>query len=338
MAVQDRIRRTNLSRILHLLRRVGSASQAELALRTGLQPSTVSNLVRELRSGAYVVSLGRGASSDQGGKRPTLLALNGARGVYVGLLWEAGAVAWTVVDLAGDGRASASAGARYETLGASQTPEEVLTELVRRATDDVPDDVPILGVGLAVGSIVDRDGAIRPSADFSWTVREPGLTLRRLFGVDEVVPVVVENDANCVALSAVRRRIGHGDDSTSESLVAALITDAPLSAGVGLLIDDRLIRGRTGSSGELLPAGGDHSIDDVDRALAAALRLMDPDEVVLARPETVSLSELPRSRDALGDAPLYEVDPVSSVLDGAIELAFRASVHHIVQGDFTHAR
>ncbi len=340
MAVQDRIRRTNLSRILHLLRRFGSASQAELALRTGLQPSTVSNLVRELRLGEYVVSLGRGASSDQGGKRPTLLALNGKRGVYIGLLWEAGVVAWTIVDLSGGIGALTRGAVRHETLDPSQsrTPEEVLAELAGSAANDLGGSVPILGVGLAVGSVVDRHGAIRPSADFSWALREPAAELKRLFAVDDSVPITVENDANCVALSAVRRRIGYEDGSTPESLLAVLITDAPLSAGVGLLIDDELIRGRTGSSGELLPAGHDHATDDVDRALAAALRLIDPDEVVLARPATISLSQLSRSRVALGDTPLYEVDPVDSILDGAVELAFRASVRHIVQGDFTHAR
>ena len=331
--LQEQVRRENLRLILDLLRRRDGVSQTQLVGETGLRASTVSNLVRDLRAGGYVRTIGRGQSGHAGGKPPVMIGLEPRRGTYLGLLWDAGATSAALVDFSGAvigtpksvpidrlHRESADSSAIIDQLVG-------LAEVCRKSDGGANTPDELMGVGLAVGSVVDGDGAVHPSADFPWQIVTAVELLRRRLGLSEEVPVSVENDANCVALDT--RRVL---DEVPETILALVVTESPCSAGAGIMIRDRLVRGRSGSTGELLVDSHPHTIVDIDTACATTVRLLDPDYLALALPPGIAPTDLGDTHTAIGNRPMRTLDQSQAVLFGAAYLAHREHVERIIQG------
>ena len=185
----------------------------------------------------------------------------------------------------------------------------------------------LLGVGLAVGSVVDGDGSVQPSVDFPWYLPTAHATVRERLRVPDTVPVAVENDANCVALDA--RRVLSEIPAT---ILALIVTESPYSVGAGIMIQDRLVRGRAGSTGELLVDGHSHSLGDLDTACGTAIRMIDPDYLALALPPGIAPHDLRYTHAAIGDRPVQTLDQSRAALFGAAYLAHRKHVDYIVEG------
>lgn len=98
-------------------------------------------------------------------------------------------------------------------------------------------DPPALGVGLA--GFVDHDGRVRaaPNAAGLVDVDVAGALLRRT-GLDPVV----DNDANCVAVTAHEWSEPHATDLVAVTLGTGI--------GGGVVVGDRLVRGARGFAGE----------------------------------------------------------------------------------------
>jgi DNA-binding Lrp family transcriptional regulator len=320
---------SNPGTILNLLRRFPHSSQADLARRTGLQPSTVSNLVRELVRDRWIVAHGRGASPPGGGKPSTLLALNPDRGRYLALLWTSSTVEAALVDCAGSVVATMTERCSNWSDSRKLISDCVQRLLVTSGTDRGSAEVPLLAAGMAVGSVVDRAGRVRPSADFSHSLPEAPAVLRDAIlatGMADgaaLLPTVVENDANCIAIQAGQRsfqKAGH--------VLALVFLREPPSVGAGLLMENRLWRGVHGSAGELLSGGARHTIRDLDRAAAIAIRFADPEHVVVSLPVEMSWEELRATRAVVEEAAvtMESVCYRDEALSGAASLAFRRSV------------
>ena len=78
------IRSANQLDLISYIRRHAPVSQAALAGASDLRPSTVSTLMRPLKAARMVEVVGRGRSGTVGGKRPELIALNGAHATFAG--------------------------------------------------------------------------------------------------------------------------------------------------------------------------------------------------------------------------------------------------------------
>jgi len=74
----------NFQSVFDLFRQHGSAAQSQLSLWSGLQASTISNYVKQLRSLGLVVPEGKGASTPEGG-RPTEILVPAPDSLCVGV-------------------------------------------------------------------------------------------------------------------------------------------------------------------------------------------------------------------------------------------------------------
>ena len=87
MITQHLIRSGNLRQIYQLIDQNIGISRARLAKITKLSKTTVSSLVDELIAGGYVLDCGAGASQQQG-RRPNVLRVNGAGNVVAVISWR----------------------------------------------------------------------------------------------------------------------------------------------------------------------------------------------------------------------------------------------------------
>jgi DNA-binding Lrp family transcriptional regulator len=88
--------------VLNTIRIYEQISQVEIASATGLQPSTVSNLCRELKSLGQIRYSGKGKSGKLGGKKSDLLSLSQDYGVFSAVYIETDRVKSAIVDFAGN--------------------------------------------------------------------------------------------------------------------------------------------------------------------------------------------------------------------------------------------
>ncbi|POQ99076.1 hypothetical protein AU468_10685 [Alkalispirochaeta sphaeroplastigenens] len=384
MGTQDRIKGENLRTLLETLRASPAVSRADLSRATGLRPSTVTNLIRELSRQGWVLELGRGTPGAGGGKPSRLLSLDPSRGRYLSFFWTSRVLEGVLVDCTG--RVVSSA--RRSCLGGSPSDVEftgLLAGLARELEEtscrgggaggtglagpsgesgpsgehgkEPVGAIPLLGAALAVASVVTPGGDVRASADFPHDLENLPLLLRRGLALAAdpggeqrlqgglfqgsplreekgLLPVVVENDANCIAFNAWRR-----SRLQEEVLLALVFTEDPPSVGAGMVMGGRVWRGARGSAGELLPPSPGHSTEELDRAAATAVRFSDPSRVVISLPDSDPgeglLGDLHETRRALDESGIT-VETVlhrQAALLGAAHLVYEDSLDTILAGE-----
>ncbi|MFP4205789.1 MAG: ROK family protein [Spirochaetaceae bacterium] len=229
--------------LLRLVRHAGICSQADLAKRSRLHPSTVSVLVRPLKRSGILVSAGRGSSQEVGGKRPELLALNPDYTRFLSLYVHEASAELLIVDFAGNKLREDAVllPAGTGTSAPAEDVEQTIVETARRATEKAGG---VGGIGVAVSSVVAPKGEVRPSVGFRRSL--PGLRERLERAFDPVTAFALENDANCLAIYACR-----SFDEHYEHLAAVLADPCSKTVGSGIVIGGKLYRGSNGAAGEL---------------------------------------------------------------------------------------
>lgn len=137
------------------------------------------------------------------------------------------------------------------SLAASDRALEMITTSVATLVQRSATEPAAIGVGLA--GFVDRRGIVRTAPNTPGLV---GVDVAAELGRRFDVPAVIDNDANCVAVSA-HRLLPDG----VESLVAVTLGTG---IGGGIVLDGRLLRGANGFAGE--PG---HMVVDPDGPLCA---------------------------------------------------------------------
>jgi predicted NBD/HSP70 family sugar kinase len=238
------LRERNRQRVLGALREQGRTSQAEIARATGLSRTTVSKVVAELKETGLVDVLEGKASDPHGihGGRPSVqLALRDLSTAVVGVDFGHSHVQVAVGDVAhnvlAERRCDLDVNHRAtEALDASaRMVDEVLAEAGVRRAD-------VVGAGIGIPGPVDR---VRGTVG-SRTILPGWLGLRI---ADEMrarlaLPVEIENDANLGALAELTW--GAGRDCSNFAYIKAAT-----GIGAGIVIDGRLLRGATGTAGEI---------------------------------------------------------------------------------------
>jgi len=238
------LRRLNRLRVLDTLRRRGSVSRAEIARRTGLSRTTVSNLVGSLlEEGVVVEQVGeeRQPATPNGGRPPTLLTLDPSAGAVVGIDFGHDEVRVAVADLAYTVLSETSC-----ALDVDHRADDALSAaatMVEQVLDDAGlERRRVLGVGAALSAPV-RAGtrAVASAAIFpDWVDKNVAEELGRRLRV----PVYIGNDANLGALAEATFGAGRG----VANLVYVMLATG---VGAGLVLDGHLYEGDTGVAGEL---------------------------------------------------------------------------------------
>ena len=276
-------RTQNLRLVIEMLRRNGAMSQARLKEHCGLQASTISYLVNDLKKEGLVRDSGVVQQEGKVGKPGSLIQLDNDTASVLGLYLEDN---WIDAYLIGiDGRTLAYEMVHFENAGIQET----MVSLIARSLQRYPQ---IRGVGIAVKAIVYNDGTIksdkhRDSMGHEWNIS--GLT-GALEAAFPALPIVMENDANCAAeLYCYETRREGG------SLIVYLLNQLPFGIGCGLMVHGRVFRGTSGSAGEYFERNSglrdlvcketvrlEEVICGIRHHMESAVYLLDPECVVLS--------------------------------------------------------
>lgn len=222
--------------IFRLIRSDIASTRSALARKTGLSPSTVGLRVEELQRLGLVTEDGEQPS--EGGRRGRRLRIVADGGHIVAI--EAG-VRYMRVSAA-DLKGKVLAAARHDGALTSSPDAAVhlmwerITALVRTAAIASP----LRGIAVSIPAPVDYESGkiATPAFMNEWH----GANIVALFAPLTGVPVLVENDANLMALSELPAR------KSRQTFVAVLLGTR---IGSGIIANGQLLRGDSGAAGEL---------------------------------------------------------------------------------------
>lgn len=240
---QQALRSLNEQRIIESLAEQGEMTQAQIARRTSLAASTVSNIVSELV---------------EQGTLERKKNLGGPHGQLIGLIPTPGVVAGIDV------------GKRHLTIAFSNLAHEVIAEqqidlpLGHEVADDLKRIEKLLNelcnradlnrseihtIGMAIPAPIDLEQRRISSAQVmpGWAGIDIPSTVEEALGI----PTFIDNDANLGAVGERVWGVGQGYDD----LVYIKVSDG---IGAGLVLNGRIYRGADGAAGEI----GHTTIDD----------------------------------------------------------------------------
>jgi predicted NBD/HSP70 family sugar kinase len=228
------MRAINRQIVLNYVRDQGPISRAEIARRTALQRSTISEIVDSLLVEGLIEEIGAGRST--GGRCPTLLALRASGAAAVGI--DIGPARTTVAacDLAG----CVLEREEFET-------DHDFEKTIRRAGVAAGrllgrNPGKIEGIGVSLPGLVDPStGKLIYVPYFNWRDLDVARTLEAATGLK----VAVDNDANAAALAELW--FGRAEVSEARDFIMVFIAEG---VGTGLIFDRQIYRGEGGAAGE----------------------------------------------------------------------------------------
>jgi predicted NBD/HSP70 family sugar kinase len=226
------IRDINRQIVLNYVREREPISRAEIARETALQRSTISAIVEDLTREGLVEEVGEGEST--GGRRPTLLKLRAVGPIAVGV-----SITPTCTTIA----SSDLAGRVIDQQEFLTDPDKTLSQVISAVREfNARYGGSIEGVGVSLPGLVD------PSTGTALYV--PYFPWRDLPVADEIskaisVPVVIDNDANAMALAELW--FGRPEVNDARDFIMVLVAEG---VGTGIIFDGQVYRGQRGAAGE----------------------------------------------------------------------------------------
>jgi predicted NBD/HSP70 family sugar kinase len=239
-ATGDELRRHNLAVVLTRLHLSGPLSRSELTTRTGLNRSTVADLLGELTALGLVEE--RPGTPTSGPGRPSPVVRTRPQGAAV-----------LAVEVAVDSLAVATVGLggyvfnrlRVERPRARFSPQETSQDVAKLAgplLDSLPSEHVLTGIGVAVVGITRRsDGFVHFAPNLRWRDVPLADLLADELGLG--LPILVANEADLGALGEQRRGIRPG--------IADLVyVSGEVGIGTGVILGGQPLLGAAGYAGE----------------------------------------------------------------------------------------
>lgn len=224
--------------VFALIRDGLATTRREIGRRTGLSRTAVTSRVSALVAHRFVVEATEGLST--GGRPPARLALNTAGGVVLAAAIGRSRTQLAVCDLAGDVLAGRDVDQEVG-LGPDELMPRVLGDLEQLLAEADRPTGDVLGVGLSIPGTVDREAGC--SLDSPVMPGWDGVVLAPYLAARIPAPVLVDNDANVMALS---ERRGH-----LERFADVVMVKASTGLGAGVVCAGALQRGALGAAGEI---------------------------------------------------------------------------------------
>ena len=184
-------------------------SSSDLVKITGMRPSTIFNILKELSSKSLVSFYGKGDSTEKGGKKPYMWTLNNEAAYVLGLDIEVGEMTAVILDFSGSIIAK-----KIFKLEIGRTVDE-LAVTIKKVVEEVIVETnierdKILGLGIAFAGIVDYEKGIVAMSSVL-----PEMNFPLLDKLKELpFPVIIENNANAAAVGLK----WNGNDKNKEKL------------------------------------------------------------------------------------------------------------------------
>lgn len=225
----------NQTAILDALKAWGPMSKAQLGEVTGLSPATINRITASLMNEGLVAH--HGVESSTGGRPPIVLTFVGAAHVVAAIRVGSETVSGALVDF--DGHVVERL-ERHVLPGSRENGIMVYREIVAELEQlGLTRGTPVLAVGVSVAAIVTPSGRVTGLDPGRWT----DLTLEH-FEEGQSVSVVVENDANALAIGELHRGIGR----QSPNFVTILLERG---LGAGIVANGAVYRGANFAAGEI---------------------------------------------------------------------------------------
>jgi predicted NBD/HSP70 family sugar kinase len=232
--------------VLKLVQEHGTISSSELVKMTGMRPSTIFNIIKELSSKSFVKFYGKGESTVKGGKRPYVWTLNKEAAYVIGLDIEVGEMTSVILDFSGGIVAK-----KTSKLETGKTVEELAATIIKVVDEIIAENniakENILGLGVAFAGIVDYGNGIIVMSSVVPGMNNPLLKYLEVLPF----PVIIENNANAAAIGLK----WNGKNKSKKNYLTILVEiDRDVSGlGIGIVIDGKLYRGASYCAGELYP-------------------------------------------------------------------------------------
>ncbi|MEI3844090.1 MULTISPECIES: ROK family protein [unclassified Microbacterium] len=228
----------NQSVVLEAVRRSGAGlSRSEIAEVTGLSAQAVTNIARRLLEEGLVLEAGRTIRGP--GKPRTLLKLNAARELAVGVHLDPSVTTVVILDLAGD----VVAHARERTaVGAPSAVIDAIVDAIERLIGSSGvDRERIVGVGVAAPGPLDTAGTIIDPPKLDGWHR---VALRDELRAATAMPLLLDKDTTASAVAELWR----GVERTASSFLFVYLGTG---IGAGLVMGHEVVRGVSGNAGEI---------------------------------------------------------------------------------------
>jgi predicted NBD/HSP70 family sugar kinase len=228
------IRDINRQIVLNYIREREPISRAEIARETDLQRSTISAIVEALSAEGLVEEVGEGEST--GGRRPTLLRLRTKEAIAIGVAITPSCTTVATSDLAGRI-------IEQKEFPTDPDPDKTLQQVIALVREfSVKNNGSIEAVGVSLPGLVDPStGTAVYVPYFKWRDIPIAKTISTAFGL----PVMIDNDANAVALAELW--FGRPEVSDARDFILVLVAEG---VGTGIIFDGQVYRGQRGAAGE----------------------------------------------------------------------------------------
>lgn len=234
----EELRRHNLAAVLGRLHLGGPMSRSELAEQTGLNRSTIRDLIGALTELGLVVE-NKGTPTAGPGRPSSIARVSPAGAVVLAIELEVASTAVATVGLGGH-----VFGETRRPNGGDTSPENVVSRIAEMSEPllkGLPPERILIGAGVAVAGVVRRsDGFVHMAPNLGWHDVAIGQMIRESLGLDLVR---VANEADLGALGAIRR--GAARRSRHVIFVAGEV-----GVGIGIIQDGLPMLGTSGYAGE----------------------------------------------------------------------------------------
>lgn len=231
------MRAKNRLLLLQMIWREQKISRADISRQTGMSPSTVSAIVRDLEHSGLVRDTGTGTSS--GGRRPVLVGFCDEAFHIIGVDLGAKHIAVVLTDLRGHVQVfrEKAYAVRTDPAGTLHATKALIDECLEAGQVALS---RVLGIGVAIPSPLDPEEPGRLSRLIvpAWTDYD----IQEWLGERYPLPIFIDNDANLGALA--EQWWGERADHFTYIKIG-------MGIGAGHIIRGELYRGAGGSAGEI---------------------------------------------------------------------------------------
>lgn len=235
---RDDVRQHNLSTLLRMIHEAGTVSRSLLTTYSGLNRSTISDLVQELEDLGLVTE--QESSSTAGVGRPSLQVSASNKVIAFAVNPDIDAVTVGMVGLGGE-----VIKRKRQPLTAPVRPEkavQVAAQIISDFRSELTADIRIVGVGLAIpGQVRVLDGVVRLAPHLDWVEVPIVKMMRQATGL----PVFADNDASIGCKAEHTFGAGRG----FQDMVYLFASTGGIGGGV--IVDGQQLRGAAGYGGEL---------------------------------------------------------------------------------------
>jgi glucokinase-like ROK family protein len=231
------VRKMNRAIILQVFHTHPTLSRAHLATTTGLNPSTVSNIISELIQENLIRETDLIQSST--GRPGRLLELNPDGGCALGIEINVDYLEFLITDFAAN-----VLWRQRQDFSPETGQEEIMLQvsnLAQKASSFIQDRKSrLLGVGVGVPGLVDvSSGLLRIAPNLHWV----NVPIRDVLAKHFDCPIYVENEANAAAL-------GEYYFGAVRNVKDFIYLSSGIGLGSGIVIGGKLFRGMFGYAGE----------------------------------------------------------------------------------------